>query len=42
MMTDEEHGQKRVMVALISMGLTLIACAAAVAAVAVALIVRAS
>ncbi|MEV7422899.1 MULTISPECIES: hypothetical protein [unclassified Streptomyces] len=40
-MTNEDDGQKRVMVALISMGLTLIACGAAIAALVIALTVRA-
>ncbi|WP_267899059.1 hypothetical protein [Streptomyces corynorhini] len=40
-MTDEDQGQRRVMVALISMGLTLIACGAALAALVIALTVRA-
>ncbi|MFJ1645408.1 hypothetical protein [Streptomyces sp. NPDC088258] len=40
-MKGEDRRQRRVMVALISMGLTLIACGAALAALVIALTVRA-
>ncbi|WP_267899055.1 hypothetical protein [Streptomyces corynorhini] len=40
-MTDEDQGQRRVMVALISMGLTFLACLAAATAVAIVVTIAA-